>query len=114
MKREKEVKVRFFNEELKQLDDYVKLSGYPSRESYMRAVLLNNKPTELPPIEYKKLINSFNAVGNNLNQLVKLAYKRPLIERDATIVLNQLKELIASTEATIGGNHHGNNSPMGS
>ncbi|MCD7949173.1 MAG: MbeCy [Erysipelotrichaceae bacterium] len=114
MKREKEVKVRFFNEELEQLDDYVKLSGYPSRESYMRAVLLNNKPTELPPIEYKKLINSFNAIGNNLNQLVRLAYQEPLIERDATNVLNQLKELIASTEATIRGDHHGNNSPMGS
>lgn len=103
MKRNKEIKIRFTNDELSSLNSYVFKAGYTSREKYIRTVLLENVPKEQPSIDYQKLINEFNSIGNNLNQLVKLSYYQPLIEQDALLVLAQLKSLISSTELTVRG-----------
>lgn len=69
----------------------------------MRTVLLGKVPREQPNIDYQKLINEFNAIGNNLNQLVKLAYYQPLIEQETLSLLTQLKALITTTESTVRG-----------
>lgn len=103
MKRTKEIKIRFTNDELSSLNTYVSKAGYTSREKYMRTVLLGKVPKEQPNIEYQKLINEFNAIGNNLNQLVKLAYCQPLVEQETLSLLTQLKALITTTESTIRG-----------
>ncbi|WP_267896902.1 plasmid mobilization protein [Thomasclavelia ramosa] len=103
MKRNKEIKIRFTNDELSLLNSYVSKAGYTSREKYIRAVLLESVPKEQPSIDYQKLINEFNSIGNNLNQLVKLSYYHPLIEQDALLVLAQLKSLISSTELVVRG-----------
>ena len=102
MKRNKEIKIRFTNDELSLLNSYVSKAGYTSRE-YIRTVLLENVPKEQPIIDYQKLINEFNSIGNNLNQLVKLSYYHPLIEQDTLLVLAQLKSLISSTELVVRG-----------
>lgn len=103
MKRNKEIKIRFTNDELSSLNNYVLKAGFSSREKYIRTVLLNSVPRQQPIIDYQKLINEFNFIGNNLNQLVKLAYSQPLIEQETLSVLNDLKTLIASTESKIRG-----------
>lgn len=103
MKRNKEIKIRFTNDELSSLNNYVLKAGFNSREKYIRTVLLNSVPRQQPSIDYQKLINEFNFIGNNLNQLVKLAYSQPLIEQETLSVLNDLKTLIASTESKIRG-----------
>lgn len=103
MKRNKEVKIRFTNDELSLLNSYVSKAGYTSRERYIRTVLLDNVPKEQPSVDYQKLINEFNSIGNNLNQLVKLAYYQPLIEQETLSTLTQLKALILLTEQTIRG-----------
>ena len=103
MKRNKEVKVRFTDDELMLLNSYVLRAGYTSRENYMRTTLLKTVPKEQPSIDYQRLINEFNSIGNNLNQLVKLAYYQPLIEQESLSVLTQLKSLISFTESMIRG-----------
>lgn len=101
MKRNKEIKIRFTNDELSSLNSYVSKAGYTSREKYIRTVLLESVPREQPSIDYQKLINEFNSIGNNLNQLVKLSYYQPLIEKETLVVLAQLKSLISSTELAV-------------
>lgn len=103
MKRKKEIKIRFTNEELVLLNGYVLKAGYTSREKYIRTVLLESVPKEQPSIDYQKLINEFNSIGNNLNQLVKTSYNQPLIEQEALSVLAQLKALISSAELGVRG-----------
>lgn len=103
MKRDKEIKIRFTNDELLSLNGYVSKVGYTSREKYIRTVLLESVPREQPSIDYQKLINEFNSIGNNLNQLVKLSYYYPLIEQETLLVLAQLKSLISSTELAVRG-----------
>ena len=88
MKRNKEIKICFTNDELSLLNSYV---------------LLESVPKEQPSIDYQKLINEFNSIGNNLNQLGKLSYYQPLIEQDTLLVLAQLKSLISSTELAVRG-----------
>jgi hypothetical protein len=103
MKRDKEIKIRFTNDELSSLNGYVSKAGYTSREKYIRTVLLESIPREQPSIDYQKLINEFNSIGNNLNQLVKLSYYQPLIEQETLLILAQLKLLISSTEFAVRG-----------
>lgn len=103
MKRKKEIKIRFTDDELSLLNSYVSKVGYTSREKYIRSVLFENVPKEQPNIDYQKLIKEFNFIGNNLNQLVKIAYNAPLIEQETLSILIQLKSLIQVTEQMIRG-----------
>lgn len=103
MKRNKEIKIRFTNDELSSLNRYVSKAGYISREKYIRTVLLESVPREQPSIDYQKLINEFNSIGINLNQLIKSSYYQPLIEQETLLVLAQLKSLISSTELAVRG-----------
>ena len=103
MKRKKEVKIRFTDDELSLLNRYVSKVGYTSREKYIRSVLFENVPKEQPNIDYPKLIKEFNLIGNNLNQLVKIAYHQPVIYEVTKTCLDNLNELIKTTEETIRG-----------
>ena len=67
----------------------------------MRIVLLEKVPREQPNIDYQKLINEFNEIGKNINQLVKLAYCQSLVEQETLSLLTQLKVLITITESTV-------------
>lgn len=103
MKRTKEIKIRFSDDELVSLNSYVSKAGYTSREKYIRTVLLKNVPKEQPNLDYQKLIKEFNSIGNNLNQLVKSAYHQPLFYEETKTCLDNLNELIKTTEQTIRG-----------
>lgn len=103
MKRKKEVKIRFTDDELALLNSYVSKVGYTSREKYIRSVLFENVPKEQPNVDYQKLIKEFNFIGNNLNQLVKLSHYQPLLYEETKTCLDNLNELIKTTEQTIRG-----------
>lgn len=100
VKRTKEIKVRLSEEELNELNDKANACK-SSREKYARQVLQNVVPKVPPPLEYFKLIREFNAVGNNLNQLVKLAYSQAIIESEAKVVLAKLNEIIVAVDRAV-------------
>lgn len=98
--RNNEIKIRLNDDELSLLNDKVIKSGY-SRERYIRSLISGIVPRENPPLEYHKLINEFNHIGVNLNQLVKQNYQRPVLERDIRTVLNQFEEMIKKLDIQI-------------
>lgn len=71
--RNKEFKVRMTVDEFSILNEKVKMCGM-SRDKFIRMVLNDYQPKEVPPLEYFNLIRALNANGNNLNQMTKLAY----------------------------------------
>lgn len=71
--RTKELKVRMSDEEFVLLNEKVQKCGM-SREKFIRLVLIDYQPKEVPSIEYFTLIKELNANGSNLNQIVKIAY----------------------------------------
>lgn len=44
-----------------------------SREAYIRAVLSDTVPVELPPVSYVDLLKELNRIGNNINQIATVA-----------------------------------------
>lgn len=70
-KRNCEIKVRLSRSELQALDKKVKKTGM-SREGYVRCLLRDKLPVEIPPAPYYDLVREIRALGNNMNQI---AYK---------------------------------------
>lgn len=77
-RRNNRIKVSFSDEELSELDRRVKKSGM-TREAYIRAVLADTVPVELPPIDYIQLFRELTLVGNNLNQIARKAHALGLL-----------------------------------
>ena len=102
--RTKEIKVRMSDEEFVLLNEKVQKSGM-SREKFIRLVLNDYQPKELPPIEYFKLIKELNANGNNLNQLVKIAYLQGIDIIRLNEVLNRHEQLLLKLDKQVRGNH---------
>ena len=94
MKRNFEIKVRLNTDEYIDLMNKVLASGY-SRERYIRSLISGVVPKEKPPIEYYQLIREFNAIGNNLNQLVRNSYHEDQKEM-VMEVLEKLKTMITN------------------
>lgn len=96
MKRNFEIKVRLNTDEYVDLMNKVLASGY-SRERYVRSLISGIVPKEKPPIEYYQLIRDFNAIGNNLNQLVRNSYHED--QREMVMeVLEKLKTMITNLD----------------
>ena len=76
--RGKTIVVRFSDEELFALDSKVRKTSL-SREAYIRAVLSDTVPVELPPIDYVSLIKELNRIGRNLNQIAAKAHSLGLL-----------------------------------
>lgn len=74
-----------------------------SREKFLRLVLSETQIKAPPPIEYYTLIKEFNAIGNNLNQLVKLAYARENDKVQLYTTLSNLDGLIETADKHIRG-----------
>lgn len=98
--RTREIKIRLNDDEFSLLNDKVSSSGY-SRERYIRSLINGVVPKEKPPLEYHKLINEFNHIGVNLNQLVKQNYQRPVLENDIRTVLNQFEDMIKNLDKQV-------------
>ena len=72
LKRNIKVMFRVNEEEFEQLQNRAKRCGY-ARERYIRTVLSGHVPKESPPLEFWKMINELNAIGNSLNQIAARA-----------------------------------------
>ena len=98
--RNNEIKIRLNDDELSLLNDKVIKPGY-SRERYIRSLISGIVPRENPPLEYHKLINEFNHIGVNLNQLVKQLYNQPVLENDVRTVINHLDDMIVNLDKQV-------------
>lgn len=101
--RTKELKVRMSDNEFDLLNEKVQKCGM-SREKFIRLVLSDYQLKELPPIEYFMLIKELNANGNNLNQLVKLAYFQDIDISRLNDVLNKHEQLLLELDRQVRGN----------
>lgn len=71
--------IRLNNEEYNTLNKLVNKSGL-SREAYLRALIGGVVPMPALPIDYHKMIYELNAIGNNLNQLVRKTNKLNVVD----------------------------------
>ena len=77
LKRQKQVTVRFTEEEYHQLKNKCDAAGM-KMEPFLRALVSGCTIRERPPDSYKALAAQVAAVGNNLNQLTRLANAKGL------------------------------------
>ena len=79
LKRQKQVTVRFTEKEYIQLKSKCDAAGM-KMEPFLRALVSGCPIRERPPDSYKALAAQVAAVGNNLNQLTRLANSTGKIE----------------------------------
>ena len=72
LKRQKQVTVRFTEEEYHQLKNKCDAAGM-KMEPFLRALVSGCTIRERPPDSYKALAAQVAAIGNNLNQLTHIA-----------------------------------------
>lgn len=77
-RRNKQIHIYLTEEELQVLDDKVSKTSM-TREAYIRAVLADTVPVELPPIDYIQLLRELTFVSNNLNQIARKAHALGLL-----------------------------------
>ena len=86
-KRNHRMTCRLNDEEYERVLAKISRSGL-SKQEYILSSLLNKKITEKLDLDFYKLINEINHVGNNLNQISRiLNSKNPVLENE--IVENQ-------------------------
>lgn len=78
-KRNHEIKVRFTEKELADLDAKVART-YLSRENYIRGVLAGHEIMEAPDVDARELMIQVRKVGTNLNHLLFLAQCQNFID----------------------------------
>ena len=83
------MKIRFTVEELNALTEKARKTGC-SREGFCRDVLNGAEVKEAPPAEYYELIREVRRTGYNINQLLKSANARGLL--DAPLLRKSLEE----------------------
>lgn len=92
-KRSLRVTVCFDENEYGKLNELCKITGL-TKSKLFRYMLKNCTPIEAPPADYPVLIRELRAVGNNLNQLVKIARAVGFINTpDLQKVLDKLWEV---------------------
>lgn len=101
--RTREIKIRMSDDEFTSLNEKVQKCGM-SREKFIRLVLNNYQPKELLSIEYFKLIKELNANGNNLNQVVKIAYIQGIDISRLNDILNKHEQLLMELDKQVRGN----------
>jgi hypothetical protein len=96
-KRTKSVKIRLFESELQELHQ---LKTSNELATWMREICLNkkikrrNSPVDIDP----GLLRQLAGLGNNLNQLARLANKKGMNTLDAVEIIQHLNEIQISLE----------------
>ena len=70
MKRTKEIKVRFTDDELARLNSLVDASNVKSREEFIRLALTDIVIREKPPAEYGQIVRELRRIGSNIDQIL--------------------------------------------
>lgn len=89
MKRDCGVLIRFTQEERDNLTEKARRAGL-SREHFCRDILNGAEIKEAPPAKYYELIQEVRRTGYNINQLLKIANARGLM--DAPLIRKALEE----------------------
>jgi len=79
MKRTNEIKIRFHRSELDALTKKARKSGL-SREGYCRRVLNESEVKAAPPADVPMLIREVRRVGQNIDQILKIANAQGLLD----------------------------------
>lgn len=82
MERRKEIKIRLNEIELEHLDELVKRSGR-SREAYVRSLIRGIVPSDKPSEQTLEMIQELRHIGNNLNQIARVANASGKIDTNA-------------------------------
>ena len=103
MKRNHEIKIRFNDDEFKILNNKLERTSL-SREAFSRACILGKEIKVPPDLEYYKLKNEFNHIGNNLNQIAKSLNSRQdkssfLVE----VTIEELRNMIKNLDKKVRG-----------
>lgn len=81
-----------------------------SKQEYILSSLLNKKINEKLDLDFYKLINEINHVGNNLNQISRaLNSKNPIIEKEILENQRMINEVLTNLNHQIKGASNGNN-----
>lgn len=73
-----------------------------SQESYLRALINDLVPKELPPVEYHAMMRELHAIGNNLNQIAARANSTGHIDRTAfQYEANHLRRVMLDIQAAV-------------
>lgn len=67
-KRHRRARVWLNENEYEQLQKDIVSSGL-SQEAYLRKLITDTRPKEMPPIEYREMIRQLSAIGHNMNQI---------------------------------------------
>lgn len=71
-RRDNVVRFHLTDDELHSLNERVQ-STHLSREAYIRAVISDTVPVEVPPVSYVDLLKELSHIGNNINQIATVA-----------------------------------------
>ena len=93
LKRQKQVTVRFTEKEYIQLKSKCDAAGM-KMEPFLRVLVSGCTLRERPPDSYKALASQVAAIGNNLNQLTRLANSNGKIENAQLAEANRLMQRI--------------------
>ena len=88
--------IRFTDDELRALDKKVQKSGM-TREHYVRKIISGSRVYEAPPVDFAKLIREVNRVGSNIDQILRIANTKNLL--DVPRLRKELNELDAIEDA---------------
>lgn len=75
-----QILIRLTEEELNVLNEKVSRTNM-SREGYIRTLINNSVPVEMPPLGYADLARELNRVGSNLNQIAAVANSQGFIDK---------------------------------
>ena len=88
--------IRLTEDELKAINKKVQKSGM-TREHYVRKTLIDSRVYEAPPVDFAKLIREVNRVGSNIDQILRIANTKNLL--DVPRLRKELDELDAIEDA---------------
>ncbi len=94
LKRPIEKKVRFNHEESQYIKKKILDSPFNDFQNFARTTLINSDPTYYDYSELRQLVSEVNSIGNNINQVVRLANQfQDISSEDITDLTQQLNEL---------------------
>lgn len=103
-KRNHRMTCRLNDEEYERVLAKISKSGL-SKQEYILSSLLNKKITEKLDLDFYKLINEINHVGNNLNQITRsLNSKSPILENEILENQRLLNQVLINLNHQIRGN----------
>ena len=108
-KRNHRMTCRLNDEEYEKVLIKISKSGL-SKQEYILSCILNKRISEKLDLDFYKLINEINHVGNNLNQISRiLNSKNPILENEVLENQRMVKAVLTNLNHQIKGAGNGNN-----